>query len=242
MTDTTNSSILELSKQVANKKTDNRHFSAVQAQIAFANEVLRGISTVSTDGNGLAAETLLRTLFEVVASAIILAKHGDKLEDFVRHGRFTELRMMRVIEEPPLKARLASIVAATEAEYQELYAEFKEQRWHKMGTTESFTEAEFQPGIYDRYYRRASAISHGQPYVTVRHGKVEARPVPWKNFSTGAVNMASLVMVTFLAIVSREFKLGLDDEIVKLGREADADAARHMDQIRTAARMTPTDR
>ena len=235
MPDSTSAHILELSKQVAEKKTDDRHLAAVQAQIAFANEIFRGIHTVSADRNGLAGEALLRTLFEVVTSAVILAKHCEKLEDFIRHGRFTELRMMRVIEEPALKARLASAVAATEAEYQKLYAEFKEQRWHKMGTKDSFPEAEFQPGMYDRYYRRASAISHGQPYETVRGGKVEARPVAWKNLSTGAANMGSLLMVLLLAVVSREFKLGLDNEIENLRRKADADAARHMDEIRKAA-------
>ncbi len=176
-----------------------------------------------------------RTLFEVTASAIILAKHGNKTKDFVTHGRLTELRMMRVIEEPSLKERLAPIIAATEKEFQELSAEFKEERWHKMRTKESFIEAEFQPGIYDRYYRRASAIAHGQPYETVRGGKVEARPAAWGNLSTGAANMASLLMVLLLAIANREFELGLDKEIAHLQKEADAHAQRHMDAIRKRA-------
>jgi Family of unknown function (DUF5677) len=124
----------------------------------------------------LAGEALLRTLFEVAVSAIILAKHRDRLEHFVGHARFTELRMMRVIEVPALKEQLAPTIAATEREFQQLWAEFKDQRWHKMGTKDSFIKAEFQPAIYDGYYRRASAIAHGQPYVTVRNGKVGPGP------------------------------------------------------------------
>jgi hypothetical protein len=143
--------------------------------------------------------------------------------------------MMRVLEVTALKARLAPTIVATEMEFQELWAEFKEERWHKMRTKESFIEAEFPPGIYDRYYRRASAIAHGQPYETVRGGKVEARPAAWRNLSTGAANIASLLIVLLLAIVNREFKLGLDKEIAQLQKEADVPAQRHMDAIKKAA-------
>ncbi len=227
--------ITELATRVSQARTEDAHLHAVQAQIAFATNIYCGVLEVCSSQNGLAGEALLRTLFEVAASTIILAKHRDRLKDFVRHARFTELRMMRVIEVPALKARLAPTIAATEKEFQELWAEFKEQRWHKMGTKDSFIEAEFQPEIYDRYYRRASAIAHGQPYVTVRNGKVDARPTAWKNLSIGAANMASLLIVLLLAIVNREFKLGLDREIAELQEEADAHAKRHMDAIRKAA-------
>jgi hypothetical protein len=88
--------------------------------------------------------------------------------------------------------------------------------------------------MYDRYYRRASAIAHGQPYVTVRGGKVRARPTAWKNLSIGAENMASLLMLLLLAIVSREFKLGLEKEIAELQGHADTHARRHMDAITKA--------
>jgi hypothetical protein len=237
MTTDHRTAITELAKRVSQQKTEDKHFHAVQAQIAFANDIHNGLLQVCSGQNGLAAETLLRTLFEVTVSAIILAKHPDRVSDFLKQGRLTELRMIRVIEVPALKERLAPTIAATEKEFQELWAEFKDERWHKMRTKESFIEAEFPPGIYDRYYRRASAIAHGQPYETVRGGKVEARPTAWRNLSTGATNMASLLMVLLLAIVNREFKLGLDKEIAHLQNEADAPAQRHMDAIRKAVRI-----
>jgi len=229
------STIIELLTRVSRDNTEGAHFHAVRAQIAFATDIYRGVLEACSSQNGLAGEVLLRTLFEVVTSTIILAKDRDKLRDFIRHARFTALRLMRVIEVPALKARLAPMIAATEREFQGLRAEFKEQRWHTMGTKDSFIEAEFQPGIYDKYYRRASAIAHGQPYVTVRNGKVEARPIAWKNMSIGASNMASLLIVYLLTIVSREFNLGLDKEIGELATEVDARATRHMNAIRKAA-------
>jgi hypothetical protein len=47
--------------------------------------------------------------------------------------------------------------------------------------------------------------------------------------------MASLLIVLLLALVSRESKLGLDNEIVQLQNEVDARAKRHMDATRKAA-------
>jgi hypothetical protein len=192
----------------------------------------RGVLEICSTQIGLAGEVLLRTLFEVVVSTVILAKHQEKLKDFVRHARFTELRMMRVVEVPELKARLEPTISATESEFRELLAEFKGQRWHKMTTKDSFAEAELRPRMYDRYYRRASAIAHGQPYVTTRNGKVEARSTAWKNLSYGVANMASMSFVFLLTIVNREFKLDVDEDIEELRKKVDALARGHMGAIR----------
>jgi hypothetical protein len=227
--------ILALSKRLAEVPTDDAHHGAVQAQLAFANQIFEGIGSVCEKGNGLSGETLLRTLFEAVSGAIILAKHPEKLGDFIEHGRMTELRMMRVIESPPLKERLEATLKATEAEFQRLWAKFNENRWHGLGTKASFADAEFEPSVYDRYYRRASAIAHGQPYVTVRHGQVRARPTAWKNLSFGARNMAMLMMVTLLVILNREFKLGVDDDLAHLRRDVDARLQQHMGEILNVA-------
>src|SRR2546427_13055523 len=113
--------ITELATRVAHPKSESDHFRAVQAQIAFASDIYTGVLQVCSSKNGLAGEALLRTLFEVTASAIILAKHGNGLKDFIRQGRLTELRMMRVLEVTALKERLAPTIAATEKEFQELW-------------------------------------------------------------------------------------------------------------------------
>ncbi|PYU29552.1 MAG: hypothetical protein DMG31_17060 [Acidobacteria bacterium] len=76
--------------------------------------------------------------------------------------------------------------------------------------------------MYDRYFRRASAIAHGQPYVTVRRGKVAARPIAWNNLSMGAANLGRLLMVFLIQIVNREFTLNLKAEIATLDAEVQA--------------------
>src|SRR6185295_15256037 len=120
----TSAQILDLSKQLVETPTTDAHRGAVLAQLAFSNQIVEGIDAVCEKGNGLAGETLLRTLFEVITSTIILAKNPEKLGSFIEHGRMTELRMMRMIESPALKERLEPIIQATEPEFQRLWAKF----------------------------------------------------------------------------------------------------------------------
>jgi hypothetical protein len=229
--------LFAFSTQIAERKEEDEHHMAVLAQLTFANQVFEGITRVSETGNGICAESLLRTLFETLTSMTILAKHPEKLQDFVDHGRMTELRMMRVIESPALKKRLEKSVNQTDAEFQKLWAKFNERSWHGLSTKEAFGEAEFGLGTYNRYYRRASAIAHGQPYVTVRGGKVRARPTAWKNMSIGAENMAMLMLLTSLEILKREFKLEVD--LTEPREKLDAHLKQHMSQIEKMADANP---
>jgi hypothetical protein len=221
--DTVDKQIVEFINRIIEIKDPTEHFEAIQAQLAFAKNIFLGLISVCAEKNGLAGEALVRTLFEVVTSTIILAKHPDRLSRFVRHGRLTELRMLRFIETPELKERVADIIKETDKEFQELWEEFNERPWHNLKTKDALADAEFDAGIYDRYFRRASAIAHGQPYVTVRGGKVAARPVAWSNLSMGAANLGRLLMVSLAQIVNREFELSLNAEIEKLDAELDAE-------------------
>ena len=205
------------------------------AHLAFANEVFEGITTVCEKGNGISAESLVCTLFETLTGTVILAKHPEKLQDFVEQGRMTELRMMRVIETPVLKKRLERAVKATDAEFQKLWIKFNERSWHGLNTKEAFAEAEFGTDVYNRYYRRASAIAHGQPYVTAHRGEVRARPNAWKRLPVAAENMAMLMLSTSLIVSSRECKLAFDHDLTNLQQLLNAHLRKHMDEIEGTA-------
>jgi Family of unknown function (DUF5677) len=217
--DTASTWIVALIGRVTETKPATAHFEAVQAQLAFAKQIFLGLMSVCAEKNGLAAESLVRTLFEVATNTIILAKRSTRLPLFVRHGRLTELRMLRFIQQPELKERLADLIKETDEEFQKLWEEFDARPWHNLKTKEALADAEFEAGMYDRYFRRASAIAHGQPYVTVRGGKVAARPVAWNNLSTGAANLGRLLMIFLIQIVNREFTLNLNAEIGALDAE-----------------------
>src|ERR1700733_684885 len=74
------------------EKPDNFHFQAVRAQCAAAYEVFVGILCLVDEDNGVSAQSLLRTLFETVVGAVILAKHSEKVLDFGMHARLTWFR------------------------------------------------------------------------------------------------------------------------------------------------------
>ena len=83
--------------------------------------------------------------------------------------------MIRVIG-PALKARLEPSIKATEQEFQQLWARYKENRWHGLGTKASFEEAELESNVYDRYYRQSiSYFSRAAVHLVVRKGEVRAR-------------------------------------------------------------------
>jgi hypothetical protein len=89
--------VLRLAKKVTAVERGNAHFCAVQAQCAFAIETYAGVLQLASVQNGVGAVSLGRTLFEAVVSAIILAKHQEKLEDFKNHGKLTTFQMARSV-------------------------------------------------------------------------------------------------------------------------------------------------
>ncbi len=233
MSESENLLIYQLAKRVVERKTDSEHLKAVQAQLHATNDIYGGIVRMFADQNGLAAESLLRTLFDAAVNCIILAKHKEKLQDFLRNGQFTHLRLIRFSQ--VMKERFEPLIKATEKEWEVLFPEFKNTDWHKLGTRDSFIEAEYKPEIYDQFFRRASAYAHGEPYITVRRADktwqnwtIEARPDLWKTLTVGAYGMASMAMLHMLALLNREFKLGIEEEFAKPKALLDEFKAKHI--------------
>lgn len=231
--------IYELAKKVAERETDSEHLRAVQAQIQVANQIYFAIFRMVADKNGIAAECLLRTLFDSAINCIVLAKHKEKLQDFVRNGQFAHLRLIRFNDAMPEKIK--PLIASTEDDWKVLFPEFKSADWHKLGTRESFLEAEHIAEMYDKYFRRASSYAHAEPYVTVlpkdkmwKSWGIEVSFIRWQNATIGAYGLACNVMLHMLAIVNREFKLGIDAEFEKPLALVKALKARHIEAIKQA--------
>lgn len=229
--------IYNLARKVAEQTTTDEHFRAVQAQVQVANQIYFAILRMLEEQNGLAAESLLRTLFDAAVNCIILAKHKEKLNDFLRNGQFTHLRLIRFTQ--VMKQRFEPIIQATEDDWKVLFPEFKDAEWHKLKTRDSFIEAEYKPEIYDQFFRRASAYAHGEPFITVRRTdatwkswSIEARPQLWKTLTVGAYGLASNAMLHMLAIISREFKLGIEGELAKPSAMLEAFKAKHIEVMK----------
>jgi hypothetical protein len=218
---------------VAEQKSEDPHFKAVLAQLTVTNNFYLGLIHMVANENGLAAEALLRSLFDSAVNCIILAKHKEKLQDFLRNGHFMHLRLIRFSD--IIKERFTPLLEATEKEWKELIAEFKNTDWHKLGTRDSFVEAEYEPQIYDQFFRRASAYAHAEPFIVVRrpdntwkNWTIEARPELWKKLGVGVYGMASMAMLHMLAILNREFNLGIEEEFARAKAVVDEFKAKHI--------------
>jgi hypothetical protein len=231
--------ILKITDRIIGAKVDGEHSRAVQAQVAFAREIFVGLLLVCGERNGLSGETLLRTLFEVATSATILAKHPKDLDRFIRHARFTGLRVIRSVSTGRHASKIEPYLAATEQEFHELLREFRNERWHGFRTNAAFVEADFDPSTYDRYYRLASVISHGQPYVTVGGGnRVRPRVKAWKALSTFPPIIGRFLMLALLTFVAtsvtfadRLLMLYLVEELEELANRLLPLSRRHIDSL-----------
>jgi hypothetical protein len=232
-----------LAEEFANYESRDDHFSAVQAQALVAAEFYKGLLEVVAKQNGLASESLLRSLFESAANAAILAKNRAKLSDFIRHGQFTQLRLLRFneIEDPAIKAYVENAIKITEDDFHALFNEFKATDWHKLKTRDSFKEAGYSEEMYDKYFRRASAYSHGEPYVCVRPSDhtwkrwgVSPHPARWKTLCIGSYIFGTYALLQMMTIVNSEFELGLDERIRNVTQQIDAFKERHVEGIRSS--------
>lgn len=229
--------IFNLAKKISEQATNDEHLKAVQAQIMVANQIYFAIFRLVADRNGLAVESLVRTLFESCINGIILAKHKEKLQDFIRAGQFAHLRLIRFNDVMP--ETIKPLIATTDNDWNVLFPEFKSTDWHKFKTKDSFAEAEYKTEMYDKYFRRASSFAHAEPYITVRPKDakwqtwgIEVNPARWKTLTLGAYGLACDAMLHMLAIVNREFKLGLEAEFEKPVALVQAYMAKHINVIK----------
>jgi hypothetical protein len=218
------------------------HITAVKAQAKVTLEFFIGLLLVSSKQNGLATESLLRSVFESGVNTVILAKHPEKLKDFMCHGQFTHLRMARFATSqftPTMTKHIEAFLAATEADWKLLSPEFKDTEWHRMKKRDSFKDAELSDEMYDKYFRPASAYAHAGPYIVVRPADNEGRT--WEIDATGkrwvlralsGYIMGCYAMTRMLVILSREFKLDYEKELVEITAEIDKYKEQHINAIK----------
>jgi hypothetical protein len=229
--------VLQLAGRLLLIQQNSAHFQAVQAQCAFSIEAFRGVLEVVESQNGIAAQSLLRTLFEAVVSAVILAKHPEKLDDFMNHGKLTTFRMARAIpSNSPLASAVSAFRDATKAECDTLYAYFKETgNWHLLKNADAFAEAGLPNNMRGRYYLRASAIAHGHPFPVVQHfgienkgWKIRARHEDWQKWIETARVMGMLLMLHMIEQLNSLFQLGMDSAVALVKQDVEGIAHQQM--------------
>lgn len=174
---------------IANAAERDEHFRAVQLLCTVVSDLYTGILALVANQNGIAAQALVRTLFETIVTTVILANRPDLLETFRRHGKYTHLRTLHFaktdISEEAGKKR-AALHAKYKNEIETLHNEFGDKHWHGLTTSDAIGAAGFEKNLHGRYYRPASAVAHGQPHTIVRFGEQGA--CTFQRTTSGKVN------------------------------------------------------
>lgn len=235
-------------EEIANRflSIDNKtdHFQAVTCQVRFALKIFGGICILCETENGIAAEALVRTLFDCIINTVILAKHPELLPDFVDHGRLNQLEVMEGTRPPkPFEAKYLAVINANKGEVQKLKAKFKStdtqsSKWHHLKTKDAIKETGLSERMNLIYYKRASNIAHGEPMAIVKAAsldwtkwKVCVPEAAWKRFETLSFTQARLLVIFMFSALNDHLKLGYDDDLKRLAEWTDQLKKADMDKF-----------
>jgi hypothetical protein len=226
---------------ISQMRTSNEHFQAVQVLCEAVREVYLGLLDLIAQQRGLAAQALARTLFQTIVSGVVLIRNPEKLEDFRRHGKYTQLRTLHFSEfnmDEKSRSEREELQARHASEIDVLYKEFGEREWHKLATKEAFTAAGFKPDVYDKYYRPASAIAHGQPHaiVTKVGDEWKFRRSNSKNAhqTIGTYVISGMMLVHFLSEINQHYKLGIEAKLKECNQAIEVHKESHYSIFRQA--------
>lgn len=211
------------------EKREDDHFQALTVQVKFALKIFEAVCILCECGNGVSAEALLRTLFDLIINAAILAKCPELLPDFIDHGRMNQLEVMEGTKPPePFAKKHQMVLEANKGEVARLKAKFKStdtrsSKWHHYKTGDAIKESGLSGRMNLIYYKRASNIAHGDPMATVKPTtpdwkkfKVTLPEQGWKRFETLSFTEARLLMAFLFSVLNDHLKLGYDEQLQKL--------------------------
>jgi Family of unknown function (DUF5677) len=232
--------VLGLAQKIVDLKSDSPHMQAVQAYCAFEIEILRGILDLAAVGNGAAAQSLVRTLFEGIVGIAVLAKNPSTLQDFEKHGKLTTLRLAQNMPSAsPFSGKAKEFITKEGVDYAALFKYFEDKKfkWHPFSQTKAYEQAELPDNFNNRFYARSSAISHSEPFVVLEpprsdpYWKIQPRPEEWERWAGLSQTMSLLFTIHMIDVVSRTLGLGLDSEVAKLSAEVDTIAKAEMKPV-----------
>lgn len=105
-------------------------------------------------------------LLETLVTAVVLAKHPEKLRDFKDSARYLHLRSLKLGDWeilPELESQRQKLIAEHGADYDALHRKFAKKPWYGMTRRAALIEAGFDSHIYDGFYRSTSNFIHADP-------------------------------------------------------------------------------
>lgn len=199
----------------------DEHFNAVQLVCSSALEHYRGIMKLIEAEDALSAKVVSRVLLEVLVTAVVLAKHPEKIEDFRECGRYFHVRtMMNSAGEPDpeLAKVIDGFILKHGADYKLLEKKWRKKIWHGLTRKAAFMEAGFDFDVYDIFYRPTSEMAHAEPSRYVMRGPNDAwifgrMSLKEMRYLAGAYVSGSQLLLVGLEQINRALVLSLGDRL-----------------------------
>lgn len=196
----------------------NDHTNVCVNQCRVAWEWLNSIQCLIAYDYGLAAISICRNLFELVAGTIFLIENPNKLQDFIDCGKVVAYEVVEsMIKADPAYASSLSVDPQKyllefrrKADYDVLKKQFGKEKWHGK-TIKGLADAVGMKSLYDSFYKETSAIAHGDAFVTLSYKngawglKKDVRS--WSSYCEAALDFSFLAMCTLYH--RAVYKLGL---------------------------------
>jgi len=189
----------------------------LQCQTTVALEHYGGMLSLVSDKFGFPAEGIGRNLFEIVVGTVYLAKHPQKLNDFLDYGKYLRYRQIRASKttNAAFQQKQTAEIAQTDVEYDALKKRFKKP-WHGS-TVELMTKDAGMTNLYDVYYRRASSVAHGDAFnvyhFTSKGWQIGIAWQKWDRAARTAMIFGYQLLVLLFERLNQHLMLGLDHEM-----------------------------
>jgi Family of unknown function (DUF5677) len=123
----------------------------------------------------LGAESLCRNLFELVAGTVFLIENPSKLQDFIDYRKMIAYEIVEATAQSASGISTAGVnvpdarylkAFRTKADYDNLKKHFGRDKWHGK-SIKLLVQAVGMEALYDSFYKEASAITHGDAFITL---------------------------------------------------------------------------
>jgi Family of unknown function (DUF5677) len=175
---------------------ENDHVNVCVNQCRVAWEMFNSIHCVIAYDYGLAGASLCRNLFELAIGSIFLIENPGKLQDFMDYGKMVAYQ---VLDATPGTDPTFLQALKVKADYENLKNRFGREKWHGKKIW-ALADACGMKALYNSFYREASAIVHGDAFVTLRYTEGAwgfSRDVQsWSSYCDMAMAFSYTVMAT----------------------------------------------
>jgi len=199
------------------RRDDHTDVCINQCRVAW--EWLNSIHCLIAYDYCLGAASLCRNLFELVAGTVFLIENPNKLQDFIDYGKMVAYEIVEATAQSVSGISMVGVnvpearylqAFRTKADYDNVKKHFGKDKWHGK-SIKLLVQAVGMEALYGSFYKEASAITHGDAYITLgyKQGRWQfSKDVrSWNHYGDVAIDFSFASMGTLYHRAVHKLKL-----------------------------------